>query len=209
MVPGSLVQTAQGPVFQPNPTTVTVVPPARSIQVVGEPEELIADEELGEKTPTVTSTGAIPQVLPQQQFGGGMPQGFPQQYPQGFPQQQFGGGFPQQYPQAYPQQYNINMSPNPAVYASSIPQPAQMYTSGVPGAPPVISIPTDDLTMQQYAMPQGPRPQRGNTTLRRRTAPQFGAPQQYGSGDQYGGSSSESGNTSQGADLRITVIKGN
>jgi DNA-directed RNA polymerase II subunit RPB2 len=217
MVPGSLVQTPQGPVFQPNPTTVTVVPPARSIQVVGEPEELVADEYLGEKAPTVTATGAIPQVLPQQQFGGGMPQGFPQQYPQGFPQQQFGGGmsqgFPQPYAQPYaqqyPQQYGINMSPNPAVYASSIPQPAQMYTSGVPGAPPVISVPTDDLTMQQYAMPQGPRPQRANTTLRRRTAPpQFGSSHQYSSGDQYG-SSSESGNTSQGAGVQITVIKGN
>ena len=66
----------------------------------------------------------------------------------------------------------INMGPSPTVYSSQPVQPAQMYTSGVPGAPPTIAIPTDDLTMQQFASPmQGPRPQRGITLKRRPNQP--------------------------------------
>jgi hypothetical protein len=47
-VQGTLIATATGEnVFQPNPTTVTVVPPARRINVVGGPESVEADEDLG------------------------------------------------------------------------------------------------------------------------------------------------------------------
>jgi DNA-directed RNA polymerase II subunit RPB2 len=201
VVPGSLVQTAQGPMFQPNPTTVTVMPPARSIQVVGEPEPLVADEELGaapqaplqqaQQQQAVTATGVIPQMMPQQM----MPQQMmPQQM---MPQQmmpQQGGQYFQPY-QPY-QQYvypGVNMSSMPTVYAASMPSPAQLYTSGVPGAPPTIAINTDGQTMQQFAAPQGPRPQRSNITLKRNKNIPFG---------------SESEKPSSDANLRVTVTKG-
>ena len=66
-----MVQTAEGAVFQPNPTTVTVVPPARSIQVVGGPEGLgpeeYSDVQQGPMPPAgVLAEGQIPQMLPQQ-----------------------------------------------------------------------------------------------------------------------------------------------
>ena len=160
IVPGSLVQTPQGQMFQAAPTTVTVVPPARSIQVVGGPEAVQADEDLN----PVQATSAIPQILPQapqapiQQGGYVMPQ---MQMPQmQMPQMQM----PQmQMPQMQMPQMQqggiLNMGSYPNVYAASVPQPAQMYTSGIPNTPPTFAIPTDDLTMHQY-VGGGPRPLR-------------------------------------------------
>ena len=223
VVPGSLVQTAHGPMFQPAPTTVTVTPPARSIQVVGEPEPLLADEDLGQGIP---ATGVIPEILPRQpmlqpiqqpmppqpmpqqpmpqQFAPQqfiqqpMPQQFaPQQFaPQQFAPQQFApqqGGYYQPYPQQYP---GLNMNSVPTVYAAPMASVAQLYTSGVPGAPPTIAINTDGQTMQQFAAPQGPRPQRSNITLKRNKNVSFG-------------SGFDSDKPSSDSNLRVTVTKGN
>ena len=186
-VPGTMVQTAQGQMFQPNPTTVTVVPPARTIQVIGEPEAVVADEELGR----VESSSRIPQVLPMaQQELGQMPMApamVPQQGGYMMPQQ---GGYMQQGYQ------NLNMSPYPTVYAASMPQPAHLYTSGVPGAPPTIAVSTDQMQMGGFMMQNAPRPMRSNITLKRK-AVSFG-----GSNDQ------EASGSSTDPAVKITVIKG-
>jgi hypothetical protein len=197
VVPGTMVQTQQGPVFQPNPTTVTVVPPARTIQVVGGPEEVEADEVLGAE-----ASQGIPSILPkaqpnmmaQQAQGANMMMSQPMfQQQQGGFQGQFYGPVAQM-PMPYGQ--GINMSQSPMVYAASQPQPAQLYTSGVPGAPPTIAVSTDDIQMGGFLMPQGPKPMRNNITLKRKSV-SFGNQQ---SGE------SPSGNTDPG--VKITVIKG-
>jgi len=200
VVPGTMIQTSQGPMFQPNPTTVTVVPPARSIQVVGQPEELVADEDL-----TAEAREGIPQVLPlaqqplqvqgpplvqqvQGQQGGYMMPQMAQmaqmQMASPMPQMQMAGGG---------QQYN--MSPYPAVYAASQPQAAQLFSSGVPGAPPTIAVDTGAMQMGGFLMPPSmhpgvaPRPMRNNTTQKKTT---------------FGGSSEKTSDPN----MRITVIKG-
>lgn len=192
MQPGSIVQTQQGPMFQPAPTNVTIVPPARSIQVVGGPEDVIADEELGRPVASNVIPSMLPMAQPQQQQ---LPMMQMQQYPQQYPQQmQYSQPQMQQYPQQM--QQGINMGTVPAVYAAPLPSAAQMYSSGVPGAPPTIAIPTDDMSMQQFSSPQfqGPRPQRG-ITLKRRSNQPFG-------------SAEGSSQPSVDANTRINVIKG-
>ena len=221
VVPGSLVQTAQGQVFQPTPTTVTVLPPARSIQVTGAPEPLEADEVLEQPIASagplpaiaagqpamaspmaspINASSVIPQVLPQQQQGGGYYMN--QQYSP-YPPQQFyqpmamTSPMPSPMPMQYGGYPQVNMSSGPAVY-SSVGQPmappmAQFYTSGVPGAPPTIAVDTADQTMSQFANPMGggPRPQRNNITLKRKSA---GASSTMASSD---------------SSMRVTVTKGN
>ena len=211
VVPGTLVQTQQGPMFQPNPTTVTVLPPARSINVLpGEAEEVQADEVLDSGAATaqgaqgaqrrvgfqneVNASNTIPQMYPQQQMQMQQPM---------YPMQ------PQIQMQQMPQQFNMspypgrNMGATPAIYAASAPQPAQMFTSGVPGAPPTFSIPTDPETMQQFGMPQPVIKPRRSITLRKgRSGPGFSSGQGQGQEDegQSGGSS---------ANIVVTVTKGN
>jgi len=198
VVPGSMVQTDKGPMFQPNPTTVTVVPPARSIQVVGGPEEVVADEEL-------ESRDTIPSVLPTAQAqmmsqpgvmaqpGMMVPQGGGYYQPHNPFQGQFYGPVAQM-PSPYGQ--NFNMSHSPMVYAASQPQPAQLYTSGVPGAPPTIAVNTDGQQMGGFLMP-APRPMRNNITLKRKSVSFGGSGQE---GESSGGSSDPN--------MKITVIKG-
>jgi hypothetical protein len=226
VVPGSIIQTDKGPMFQPNPTTVTVVPPARSIQVIGSPEAVQADEDLNVpqvqlqsplqsiqqpqvqsplqslQQPQVQQPQMLqpqmlqPQVQQPQMLQPQMlqPQAQQPQLPQQpiqlqaqnvIPQVVQGGGY-------YP---GVNMSPSPQIYAASQPQPAQLFTSGVPGAPPTISIQTDDLSMRQFAAPQGPKPMRtgGNTTRRRNGGVSF---------------SDGPSQPSNEATVKITVIKG-
>ncbi len=92
-----------------------------------------------------------------------------------------------------PQQYN--MSPYPAVYAASQPQPAQLFTSGVPGAPPTIAVDTGAMQMGGFLMPpmqRGPAPMRNNGTQKKRVG--------FGGGEQ--------GQAQQDAGVRINVIKG-
>jgi len=187
VVPGTMVQTEAGPMFQANPTTVTVVPPARSIQVLGEPEALIADEELTAPAPLAAQGGGYSQMMPMamSQMQMAMPQQMPmaQQMPQmsQMPQMPMTqGGY-------------MNMGSYPAIYSMSQPQPAQLYTSGVPGAPPTIAVSTDPIQMGGFMMPQ-PKPIR-NTT--RRKAVSFGEDEK----EQSGGNS--------GAAVTINVIKGN
>jgi len=196
VVPGSMVQTDQGPMFQPNPTTVTVVPPARSIQVIGGPEDVVADEELDAKD-------AIPSALPRAQPSDmRQPQVMAQpgmMVPQGggFYQQPFQG---QYYGAVGPINANManpfNMSHSPMVYAASQPQPAQLYTSGVPGAPPTIAVNTDGQQMGGFMYGSGPRPMRNNITLKRKSV-SFGGGQE---GESTGGNSDPN--------MKITVIKG-
>jgi hypothetical protein len=202
-----MVQTSNVQVLQPNPTTVTVVPPAvsvgiqRSVQPVGPPEPLVADEELG----------TIPQVLPQAQ-----PQAQAQAQAQAQPMQQGGyimpqpqpmqqGGYimPQmpQMPQVfqggyYPLNSGVNMSQIPNIYATSVPQPAQLYTSGVPGVPPTISISTANEDMSGFINSGSIRPVRNNVTAKKRVG--------FNDGPNQSGSSGQSSDPN----MKITVIKG-
>ena len=82
------------------------------------------------------------------------------------------------------------MTHYPAVYAASQPQPAQLFSSGVPGAPPTIAVDTGAMQMGGFLMPQAPRPMRNNVTQKKTTA---------------GGASSEK---TSDPNMRITVIKG-
>jgi len=114
----------------------------------------------------------------------------------GFYQQPFQGQFygpVAQMPSPYGQ--NFNMSHSPMVYAASQPQPAQLYTSGVPGAPPTISVATDDMQMGGFMYGSGPRPMRNNITLKRKSV-------------SFGGSNDNSSGEASGSDMKITVIKG-
>jgi hypothetical protein len=186
VIPGSMVQTSEGQMFQPNPTTVTVVPPARSIRVVGGPEEVVADEELEARDSIPT---ALPTAQAQMMSQPGMM--VPQQG--GFYQQPFQGQF---YGPVAQMANPFNMSHSPMVYAASQPQPAQLYTSGVPGAPPTIAVNTDNQQMGGFLMP-APRPMRNNITLKRKSV-------------SFGGSNeaSESSGSSSDPNMKITVIKG-
>ena len=192
-VPGTLVQTDKGPVFQPNPTTVTVVPPAKTIQVVpGEGEAVEADEELGDLGPGPGPTATAQQPLQAMQASTTVPQlSYPYPQPYGQPPP-----YAQPYGQPYPQPYpGLNMGAQPAVYAT--PQPAQMFTSGVPGAPPTFAIPTDSGTMSQFAAPQGPKPRKAFTLKKGRGEPAYNLAS--GQETQTGGSM---------ANITVTVTKG-
>jgi hypothetical protein len=204
-VQGSIVQTLEGPVFQPTPTTVTVVPPARSIQVVpgSEPEAVTANEELGDDM--VPPPQVQPPAYAQQ------PQAYAQQPPPyGYPPQQMAPpyGYPQPQmmapPYAYPQQPfapypGVNMGQAPAVYANpALQQPAQIIAPGVPGAPPTISVPTDSGTMANFALPQGPKPKK-SFTLKKGRGVSF-AP---------GGGGEQVETQGGGANITVTVSKMN
>lgn len=103
---------------------------------------------------------------------------------------------PQYAQYAYP---GVNMGPAPAVYANpALQPPAQMFTSGVPGAPPTITVPTDISTMANYALPQGPRPKKA-FTLKKRTGPvSFGG---------EGGGEERVDTQGGGANITVTVNK--
>ena len=205
-VSGALVQTEMGPMFQPNPTTVTVLPPARSIQVVGEPEALVADEDLTAAQAQAPSPKTEIQAGPQpvRQTGGFqatnvIPQMMPQYY---MPQQQQMMPYPYGYmPQQQQMYQGVNMGQAPAVYAQPMPS-AQVFSSGVPGAPPTIAVPTDDMSMQRFSSgqsgQQGPKPMRGSAPGTRRRSPSNNQ-QEDGSG---------SGQGSSDANIVIRVIKG-
>jgi hypothetical protein len=225
IVSGSMVQTSNGQVFQPNPTTVTVVPPAvnvgiqKSVQAIGPPEALEADEELG-TIPQVLPQAVMPRavmpqavmpqavmpraVMPQAVMPQAvMPQALMPQalMPQVQPMQQGGYMMPQaQMPQVfqggyYPMNSGLNMNQIPAIYATSMPQPAQLYTSGVPGVPPTISVSTDNEQMGGFIHPGSVRPLRNNVTAKKRVGFNDGPNQQGGSG-------------TVSSDMKITVIKG-
>jgi hypothetical protein len=193
---GTLVQTEQGPMFQPNPTTVTVVPPARTINILpGEGEEVDADEVLG------TATGAAPMQAPIQapiQPQAQVPYGYPMQPPYGYPMQP-PYGYPMQpmQQQAFPA---LNTGGTPAIYANSVLPPGQIYSSGVPGAPPTIAVETGPATMGQFGSPQI-KPKKANITLRKGRGVSF-AP---GSGGSSGGQ--EDVQQGGGQSVVVTVSK--
>ena len=93
----------------------------------------------------------------------------------------------------------INMGQAPAVFSQ--PQQmmggAQVFSSGVPGAPPTIAVSTDGQSMNQFASPpqMGPRPQKAGGTRRRQ---------------HFGGGSDAEQTQSQSSDAHVTirVIKG-
>ena len=196
VVPGSMVQTSQGQMFQPNPTTVTVVPPARSIQVVGEPEDVVADEEIPSALPRGQPSAMVqPQQLqPAMMAQPGMM--VPQQGGFYQPQNPFQGQFYGPVGPIGPQMANpFNMSHSPMVYAASQPQPAQLYTSGVPGAPPTIAVNTDGQQMGGFMYGSGPRPMRNNITLKRKAV-------------SFGGSNDEETQSTGAPGVKVTVFKG-
>jgi hypothetical protein len=184
-VPGSLVQTPAGKIFQPNPTTVTVLP--KAIQITGPGEEIAGTEyeEIGEPVaqakPEVTATNVIPQVLPQvgpmiQQQGGYymMPQMAQQQYQQ------------------------LNMGPGPAVYAQQQQMPpAHIFNAGIgAGIPPTFAIDTSQQTMGGFISQSiGPDARRSNITLKRNRV----LSQASGSSEQQASSEPS---------MRVNVVKG-
>ena len=89
---------------------------------------------------------------------------------------------------------SLNMGQYPAVFATSMPQPAQLYTSGVPGVPPTIAVSTDYEQMGGFLTPGSVRPMR-NMTAKKRVGFSDSVPQ--------GGSS---GTTDPS--MRVTVVKG-
>ena len=61
------------------------------------------------------------------------------------------------------------MSSGPEIYTQAVSPSAQMFTSGVPGAPPTIAVNTDGPPMSQFGSQMvGVRPQRSNITLKRK-----------------------------------------
>jgi hypothetical protein len=207
-ISGSLVQTDKGPVFQPNATVVTVLPAAKSIKVVGGPEDLVADEDLNAPpTALAAPPAAAPPPAAAAPPAASAASAGPLAAALG-PQAQFGGGYgpspmyygtPQMMPYPYPMQYpGLNMGQGPAVYSNPLQAGAQIFTSGVPGAPPTIAVSTDEMQMGGFLNPQqGPKPMRSNVTLRRRSGQQ---PEQNGGGSNGAGSAD--------ATVKITVIKG-
>ena len=208
---GTLVQTEQGPMFQPNPTTVTVLPPARTINILpGEGEEVDADEVLG-------AGGQPPQAPPMQppmqqplQQGGGMPAypyPMPQMQPYGYPPPYGYPSMPQmpQMPQmqAYP---SLNTGANAAIYANSMPPPGQLYTSGVPGAPPTFAVDTGPVPMGQFGSPQI-KPRKANITLRKGRGVSFGSGVSANNGANNGGGGQEDNQQGGGSSVVVTVSK--
>jgi hypothetical protein len=125
----------------------------------------------------------------------------PQYY---MPQQQQMMGYPYGFmPQQQQMYQGVNMGQAPAVYAQPMPS-AQVFSSGVPGAPATIAVPTDDLSMQRFASPPsqqgGPKPMRGSAPGTRRRSPSSTNLQQD--------ESSGSGSGSSDANIVIRVIKG-
>jgi DNA-directed RNA polymerase II subunit RPB2 len=202
-VAGTLVNTEQGTMFQANPTTVTVVPPARQIQVV--PGQISEGPTTGNGAPVSSGTpapqvpGALaplapapapapaPQVPAPAQLLPGAPvvQGFP-------PPLQQGGGQMQMFQMGQ----GLNMTQYPAVYAAIQPQPAQLFSSGVPGAPMTIAVDTGSTQMGGFLSPPQPpniAPIR-NTTKKNRNV-SFNT-------EQSGGSGSDT-------NMKINVIKHN
>jgi hypothetical protein len=102
--------------------------------------------------------------------------------------QAFQGGY-------YPMNSGLNMNQVPAIYATSMPQPAQLYTSGVPGVPPMISVLTGPEQMDGFIHPGSVRPMRNNVTAKKRVGFNDGSNQQGVSG-------------TASSDMKITVIKG-
>jgi hypothetical protein len=184
VVPGSLVQTSEGQVFQPNPTTVTVVPRAQPIRAITEPEPLSDGFEdiTPAAEPAVTASTVIPQVLVPQQ---GIQQGGYYMTPQ----------MPSQYSMMH-QGMQVNMGQGPAVYSQPT---AQVFNAGLTGAPPTFAIDTSAPVMGGFlSQSMGPDARRSNITLKRNRS--FGSqlPQQ--------GVTESS--QSDGGMLRVTVVKG-
>jgi DNA-directed RNA polymerase II subunit RPB2 len=141
---GTLVNTSKGQMFQPNATTVTVVPPAKKLRILGEPEAIEADEQL----PSLMEQQQPMQQQPMQQQP--MQQQPMQQQPmqqqpmqqqpmQQQPMQQLvqsGGYFPQ-----YGMQpgFPINTGTLPAVFAQG--QPAHIFSNNS------IAVDTNNLNL--------------------------------------------------------------
>ena len=222
-VPGTLVQTEAGPVFQPAPTNVTIVPPARTIQVVGEPEafdgdveQLAGDDGAGAGPVTAAAAGlagpnAVSSAVPLASMPPGapmnaatvIPQMLPTAYPAGYPPTY--AGAPAYYPAPAYAQYGgplgMNVGTVPQVYAASVPPPAQIYSTGVPGAPATIAVATDAATMGNYAANAAApaiKPRRNNLTLRRNRGP----------GVSFAPTPQDQGSGAGGQDVRVNVIKG-
>ena len=120
---------------------------------------------------------------------------YPGQAPYGYPMQPF----PQ--PQPYPA---LNTGGAPAIYANSQPPPGQLYTSGVPGAPPTFAVQTDPMAMGQFGSPQI-KPKKANITLRKGRGVSFAPGYSGSSGGGSGGSNQQE--VQQGGSVVVTVSK--
>ena len=100
--------------------------------------------------------------------------------------------------QAYP---GLNTGGAPAIYANSIPPPGQLYTSGVPGAPPTFAVDTGPVPMGQFGSPQI-KPRKANITLRKGRGVSFGP----GASANNGGGGQED-NQQGGSSVVVTVSK--
>lgn len=201
-VPGSMIQTAQGKAFQPNP--ITIFPSAQPMQVqTDEFEDLTPQapqaQQAGPQAPQaqqavpqqvsqvpqqVTATSEIPQLLPQA----------PQVAQATQPQQ--GGYYMMPYQQSG---QTVNMGP-PVVYSQQ-PSPAQLFTSGIGGAPPTFAIDTSAPVMGGFLnTSMGPDARRSNITLKRN---------RVSFGSQSAQEQSSSSGSQSDAGMRVTVVKGN
>ena len=90
----------------------------------------------------------------------------------------------------------------PAIYANSAPPPGQLYTSGVPGAPPTFAVQTDPGAMGQFTAPQI-KPRKPAITLKKGRGVSF-AP---GGGSSGGSSAGGGGDVQQGGSVVVTVSK--
>ena len=201
-VQGTLIATANGEnVFQPNPTTVTVVPPARRINVVGGPEAVEADEDLGSSSsagpvrssavPLATvQTGPALQQQGQQvplQLVNQIPSFAPQYGQQGAPAYSLGQNVYAQ-PQMQPQMYGqVQQQGQPQMYGQVQQQgqqqgyqPYQLQGLNMGSMPAVYAASVQPPPAQVYTtnIPGAP------PTISIETDPfamqQFGAPQPQG-----------------------------
>lgn len=93
------------------------------------------------------------------------------------------------------------MGQGPAVFANSALQPtAQIITSGVPGVPPTISVPTDGQVMANFALPQGPKPKKSFTLKKSRGV-------SFAPGTAAGGGGEQVEPQAGGANISVTVSK--
>lgn len=188
-VPGSMIQTAQGKAFQPNP--ITIFPSAQPMQIQTDEFEDLTPQipQAGQQVPQGQPIPQAPQQIPQVTASGEIPQVLPQAAQQG-------GYYMMPYQQSA---QTVNMGP-PVVYSQQQ-SPAQLFTSGIGGAPPTFAIDTSAPVMGGFLSNQmGPDARRSNITLKRN---------RVSFGSQLAQEQSSSAGSQAEGGMRVTVVKGN
>jgi hypothetical protein len=232
-VQGTLIATSTGEnLFQPNPTTVTVVPPARRINVVGGPEAVDADEDLSAETAANTraNTGLVessavplanPSILGQPQIQAGpapfATQGqqvamqpmnqipsFAPQY-QGMPAYAMG-------PNVYGQQFQPGYAQQPyQLQGLNVGSAPAVYAASLPPPPAQVyttnipgAPPTISVETDPFVMQQYGAPQPQGPKPRRTLTLRRGRGEPGSAGAGAGAPEGQTG----GANVTVTVIKG-